>query len=272
MANAIRYLRHTGVMKVAMLLLVACAVAYEPLPGAAPPRYEVASIKPSNDNDPRYSFDIEPGGSLSAAGITIKRLLMTAYNVQGFRIVGGPAWVGSRRWQVQAKPDRAASPQQIRPMLRALLQERFQLRAHSETRKLPVYELVNDRGGAKIPAAKDTGSKPTVRVAPGAIELTNATSATLAGQLSYAVARPVIDQTNLAGRFDFALTWTPEPGEDGGPATSGLPPGSNQQTPSIGDAPSIFTAIREQLGLRLKSGRAPIEVIVIDDVRLPSRN
>ncbi len=237
-----------------------------------PPEYEVASIKPNTDNDFRFAFRIEPDGMLAAIGITLKRLMMTAYNVQVFLIVGGPGWVASRRWDLQAKPNRAASPDQIRPMLRALLEDRFQLHSHSETRDIPIYELVVDRKGSKVPTAKDTETRPIVRAATGSIELTNATSATFASQLSYALAQPVIDKTSLSGNFDFAIKWTPEPGEDGGPTTAGLPPGTQNQPASSLDGPSIFTAIREQLGLRLKSGRGPVEVVVIDDVQTPTAN
>lgn len=240
--------------------------------GAEPPKYEVASIKANTDGGLGYRFYIGPDGSLAASGITLRRLMMTAYNVQGFRIAGGPEWVGSSRWQVQAKPDRAASPDQVRPMLRALIEERFQLRTRSEKRQLPVYELVVDRKGSKVAAVKDRDAEPTVRIGNGLIQLTNAMSATFASQLSYALGQPVVDKTGLAGKFDFALEWTPEPGEDGGPETSGLPPGTRQEPPSSTDEPSIFTAIREQLGLRLKSGRGAVEVIVIDDVRTPAAN
>src|SRR5215471_12410948 len=110
-------------------------------PSIGSPKYEVASIKPNGDNDSRFTFQIEPTGPLAATGITLKRLMMTAYNVHGFRIIGGPDWVVSRRWDIQARPDRAVSPGQIRPMLRDLLESRFQLRCHPEKRRLPVYEL-----------------------------------------------------------------------------------------------------------------------------------
>jgi uncharacterized protein (TIGR03435 family) len=213
------------------------------------------------------AFQIEPGGTLAATGITLKRLMMTAYNVQDFRIVGGPDWVATRRWDVQAKPDRAASPGQIRPMLRALLERRFQLRSHAEQRELPVFELILDRGGSKVPRVKDIAAKADVRVGAGLIELTKATSATFASQLSYALGRPVIDKTSLAGEYDFALKWAPEPGEDGGPT-----PGAAEQPVSHPDGPSIFTAIREQLGLQIKSGRGPVQVVRIDDVQLPTPN
>jgi uncharacterized protein (TIGR03435 family) len=258
-------------MRAAILLLATTFVSYGQRSTEAP-KYEVASIKANTGHDFGLAFRIEPDGAVAATGITLKRLTMTAYNVQGFRIIGGPGWVASRRWDLQAKPNRAASPDQVRPMLRTLLEDRFQLHSHLETRKIPVYELVVDGKGSKIPTAKDTESKPTVRAATGSIELTNATSATFASQLSYALALPVIDKTSLSGNFDFAIKWTPEPGEDGGPTTAGLPPGIWEQPTSTLDGLSIFTAIREQLGLRLKSGRGAVEVVVIDDVQLPTAN
>jgi uncharacterized protein (TIGR03435 family) len=236
------------------------------------PKYEVASIQPNTDDDIRFAFQIEPRGPLTATGITLKRLMMTAYNVQGFRIVGGPDWVGSRRWDVQAKPDRAVSAGEIRPMLRELLESRFRLRSHSEKRRLPVYELTVDRKGSKIHPIKDSEAKADVRVGAGSIRLTKATVTTFASQLSYALGRPVIDKTGLSGQFDLALEWTPEPGEDGGPASAGVPPRANDQAAPPRDGPSIFTAITEQMGLRLKSARGLVDVVVIDAVEMPTAN
>jgi uncharacterized protein (TIGR03435 family) len=255
-----------------LILLLLAALGSYAQPVAEPPKYEVASIKPSADDDLDYGFRIEPDGTLAAAGITLRRLMMTAYNVQGFGIVGGPAWVASRSWDVEAKPDRAARPDQIRQMLRTLLEQRFQLRSRSEKRPLAIYELFVDHKGSKLQVTKDAESEPTVRATNGSIQLTNATSATFASQLSYALGRPVIDKTGLPRNFDFALTWTPEPGENGGPTTVGLAPGTSEQPPSTMDGPSIFTAIREQLGLVLKSGRGPVEVVVVDGVQMPTAN
>jgi uncharacterized protein (TIGR03435 family) len=258
-------------MKPATVLLMITLAGYAQS-GVEPPKYEVASIKPNTDGDFRFAFRIEPSGPLAATGITLKRLMMTAYNVQGFRIVGGPDWVVSSRWDVQAKPGGVVSPDQIRPMLRALLESRFQLHTHSEKRQLPVYELSVDRKGSKVQRVKDGETKADVRVGTGLIQLTKATAVTFASQLSYALGRPVIDKTSLSGEFDFALEWTPEPGENGGPTTDGLPPGASDKPASTPDGPSIFTAITEQLGLRLQSGRGPVEVIVIDDVQMPTAN
>jgi len=258
-------------MKYALLLLLTSLAIYGQ-PSPEPLNYEVASIKPTNDGDLGYTFRIEPDGTLAAAGITLKRLMMTAYNVQGFRIVGGPDWVASKRWTVQAKPSRAAASQQIREILRTLLEDRFQLRSHSERRKMLVYELSIDRRGPKVPRVKVSETEPVVRVTNGSIRLTKAQTATFASQLSYAVGRPVVDKTGLSGEFDFVLEWTPVPGEDGGPTNSGLPPGTPEQPASTPDGPSIFSAIPEQLGLRLKSRRGPVDVVVIDHVQMPMAN
>jgi uncharacterized protein (TIGR03435 family) len=258
-------------MRPATLLLVTAIVGYGQL-RLEPPKYEVSSIKPNADSDFRFAFRIQPDGSLAATGITLKRLLMTAYNVQGFRIFGGPDWVASSRWDLQAKPNRVASSDEVRAMLRALLEDRFRLRCHAESRRMPVYELTVDSKGSKLQRVKDAETKPVLRVAAGSIQLTKATPATFASQLSYALGQPVIDKTGLSGEFDFALQWTPETGEDGGPTTAGLPPGARDQPASTSDGPSIFKAISKQLGLRLKSGRGPVEVILIDAVQMPTPN
>lgn len=137
---------------------------------------------------------------------------------------------------------------------------------------MPVYELTVDRNGSKLPKVKDSETKPAVRAATGSIQLMKATTATFASQLSYALGRRVIDKTSLSGEFDFSLEWTPEPGEDNGPTTAGLPRGTPEQPASTRDGPALFTAIREQLGLRLKSERGAVEVIVIDDIQMPTAN
>ena len=243
-------------MKAAILLLMTILVGYGQ-PGREPPKYEVASIKPNTDNDSRFAFRIQPGGSLTATGITLKRLMMTAYNVQGFRIIGGPDWVAASRWDLQAKPDRVASPEEVRQMLRSLLEDRFQLRSHSEKRRIPVYELAVDRKGSKLQRVTDGDTKPVVRVTPGSIQLTKATPATFASQLSYAVGRPVIDKTGLSGEFNFAIEWTPEPGEDGGPTTAGLPPGTRNSPLQLRMGRRFLQRFQSNWGFASNPGAAP---------------
>jgi uncharacterized protein (TIGR03435 family) len=153
-----------------------------------------------------------------------------------------------------------------------MLKERFQLRTHSEKRDLPIYELMVDRKGSKLRIVDGSKTKEEIQTGNGSIRFTKATVATFASQLGYALGRPVINKTGLTGEFSFALEWTPVPGEDGGPTTSGLPPETPEQPPPTTDGPSIFTALAQQLGLRLKSGRGPIEVLVIDHAEKPDAN
>jgi uncharacterized protein (TIGR03435 family) len=238
-----------------------------------PPKYEVASVRPDTANDSRYSFLIERDGTMHATGITLRRLMMTAYQIQGFHFIGGPAWMSNKRWDVEAKPDRAASDKQVGPMLRGLLEDRFQLHVHTETRNMPVYELTPGPRGSKLRAVGDGDQvKLDIQTGPGFIRFTKATVGTFASQLSYALARPVVDRTGIPGEFNVDLEWTPIPGEDGGPHTSGLPDGTPEAAVSTSDGPSIFTAIEQQLGLRLRSGHGPVEVVVIDGVEMPSAN
>jgi bla regulator protein blaR1 len=259
-------------MRPAILLLMTTLASYGQRDTELP-KYEVASIKPNVDNDFRYVFRIAPDGTLYATGITLRRLMMTAYDVQGFLLIGGPGWVSAKRWDVQAKPGRPPlGTKEIRPMLRALLEDRFQLNVHSEARNMPIYELTVGPKGPKLHRVEDSKTKLDIRTGNGLIRFTKATVATFASQLSYALARPVIDKTGISGEFGFALEWTPFPGEDGGLATSGVPPGTPEQPASSPGGPSIFTAIEEQLGLRLKSGRGPVEVLVIDGAQMPMAN
>jgi bla regulator protein blaR1 len=263
-------MRRVGILANVVGLLVVAINLRAQSSDQKPFAFDVASIKPVSDADAPFRFRIEPNGTTAALGITVKRLLMTAYNVQGFRIVGGPAWVESQRWDVQATHEGVTSVEQIRQMLVTLVTDRFHLQTHRDRRTLPTYELVVERSGSKVPTTKDGNATPLVRVMPGSLQLTNATSATFASQLSYAVARSVLDKTHLNGRFDFTLEWAPLAGEDGGPTTAGLPPDANEPRHSASDSASIFTAIREQLGLRLKAARGPVDVLVIDHVEKPT--
>jgi uncharacterized protein (TIGR03435 family) len=157
-------------------------------------------------------------------------------------------------------------------MLRSLLEDRFQLRIHTETRNLPVYELTVGSKGPTLRKADSANVEPYIRTGNGFIRFTKATVGTFASQLSYAPARPVIDKTGISGDYSFDLRWAPAPGEDGGPATSGLPLGTPEPPVSNPDGPSVFTAIEEELGLHLRSARGQVEVVVIDGAQMPSAN
>jgi uncharacterized protein (TIGR03435 family) len=209
-------------------------------------------------------------------------LLGTAYRVQQFQISGGPDWIRADRFDVDGKADDPkAGFDQLRLMLQSLLQDRFKLRVHFETKVSPVYDLVVGKRGPKIKLSVDqtspdvNGPSPleatgpnhgAFRFGPGSM-IGNAVHLSLFTRfLSQRLDRQVIDKTNLSGRFDIQLRWTPDIGENP------LDLGGNTIPPADPSHPSIFAAIQEQLGLRLESTRAPVEILVIDHVEKPSAN
>jgi len=242
----------------------------------APKKFDVATIKPNADADDRFAYVGLPGGTLSATGVTLKMLIMEAYNVKAFQISGGPSWVGTARWDLEAKvdgvPGRLSSAQHG-TMLRALLEDRFQLKVRRETKEMPVFALLIGKGGSKL--APHTGEPPppgqAIRLGRGLVSIKKGGTALLVAQLERYLSRTVIDKTGLNGEYDYALNWTPEPGE-GGPESLGLPPDAAAPSPPATSGPSIFTALQEQLGLRLDSQKGPVEIIVIDGVERPSAN
>jgi uncharacterized protein (TIGR03435 family) len=256
------------------------------------PAFEVASVKPNKTGDQRVMIGIQPGGRFNASNVPLRMLLRQAFNVQEFQLVGGPDWLGSERFDVVAKaPEGDFNADAMRPMLRALLVERFKLAFHNETRDMPVYALVKARpdgklgpkltpasvdcsatgrrrGGGPPPAPPQPGEKPECgfmiglgRMSVGGMPISNLVQA-----LSPQVGRIVLDKTELPGAYDFELTYAPEPLGIGGP-----PPLLNGAPPPVDpNAPTLFTALQEQLGLKLDSQRGPVDVVVIDHVEQPT--
>ena len=263
-----------------MLGFVLAAIpVFAQLATPARPTFDVASIKPTGPNTPvTGGFGNGQGGGRNQ---TLKMLIASAYRVQEFQISGGPSWAGSERFDVEGKTeDRTADPDRLRLMLRSLMEDRFQLKLRRETTTQPVYALVAAKGGPKIrPAADQTspdvngpsppGAGPNrgaIRIGRGSLIGNAVTLSFLARWLSQRLDRLVIDRTTLSGRFDFQLTWTPDAGE----IVTG--PGGQMLPPAEVSGPSIFTAIQEQLGLKLESSKAPVEVLVIDRAERPSAN
>jgi uncharacterized protein (TIGR03435 family) len=233
--------------------------------------FEVASIKLSDPDDGRTLVQVLPGGGLRTSGATVKFLVSLAYDITMFNIAGGPSWVNSDRFSILAKANgfepEPYDPRQItqrqydsmreqmRPKLQTLLADRFQLQLHRETREEPVYSLVVGKNGAKLQPSKDFhglgGGKGQFKANGASMEM-------LAGALAGQLGRPVIDRTGLAGAFDFKLEWTPD--------------AAQADTAPVDAGPSLFTALEEQLGLKLQSTKGPAEVIVIDRVERPSEN
>jgi uncharacterized protein (TIGR03435 family) len=238
-----------------MRILVSLAAAAALFGQAPDPRFEVASIKP-NTASTSTSTGLRTGnGRLTVGNETLKRCIMGAFAVGPNQIVGGPDWIATDRFDISARADQPVnSDAVIMAMLRTLLAERFKLAAHRETREVRAYVLEVAKNGPKLQKA-EPGSASTQN-GRGTIEAKVITMTRFAEVLSRQLDFPVVNETGIDGIFNLTLQWTPESAK-----------------PSNADAgPSIFTAIQEQLGLRLTSRKAPVEVVVIDHVEKPSEN
>ncbi len=204
---------------------------------------------------------------------------MEGYGVKAFQISGGPSWVGSALWDLEAKVDGfpgRLSAAQLSTMLRPALEDRFKLKVGIETREMPVFALVIAKGGPKL--IPHTGEPvPSAerirmgRIGTGLLSVKQGRTAFLVGELQRQLDRTVIDKTGLDGEYDYTLTWAPEPGQ-GGRESLGLPPRPGAEPPAPADGPSIFTALQEQLGLRLESQKGPVKIVVIDGAEKASEN
>jgi bla regulator protein BlaR1 len=228
--------------------------------------FEVASVKPTEPSDKPGFLQTAPG-RLNLGGVTVKMLIQQAWAISGYRIYGGPSWLDSTRYNIAAKvPDGAGNLtlDQMRPMLQTLLADRFHLAAHREEKELPLYRLVVAKNGPKLNESAFSGA-PQSQMSTGQITDKKAGMDTLASQLGQQLGRFVSNKTGLKGDFDFHMEWTPDPGQN---------PGGDSDTPPLvgADGPSIFTALQEQLGLKLESGKGPVEVLVIDHAEKPDAN
>jgi bla regulator protein blaR1 len=205
---------------------------------------------------------MSPGGTLDYDNATLKTLLAFAYNVREFQIVNGPSWVNSEHYHVVAKADRSLSTDEYRVLLKDVLIERCALTVHSETKEQSVYFLRVAKTGPKLQANQGEGLQARGR--GGQLFATKVSTALLASLLAARVGRPVLDETGLAGEYDVKLEWDP--------SIEGTPSGTSAKDSEPQIKPSLFTAIQEQLGLRLDGGKGPAPVLVIDGVHRPSEN
>jgi uncharacterized protein (TIGR03435 family) len=236
-------------------------------------RFDVASVKPHRAVDETmFAYQFHEGGRFTAKG-TLRMLIRTAYRLQEFQVVGPRGWIDDEQFDVEGRAGRDATPDEMRLMLRALLAERFGLALRPERRDAPVYTLSvagAERGGRLKPAAEACPAACDVRFAPGRLSARGVTMTTLASELSWWVDRIVTDQTALRDKYDLDLEWTPDQVPQA-PAILSTP------EPPVGgrvdsNAPSIFTAVREQLGLSLEAGRGEVEVFVIERAERPAAN
>lgn len=279
------------------LLLFTCwvpAVTLAQQP-AGSPAFEVATVKVNASGPgPSFGLMVLPGGRVFAQNLPLRDLIRAAYGLEDAQLEGGPGWIRTTRFDIEARAGGEVMVDTARAMARGLLAERFRLAAHTETRQLAIYELVMARtdrtpgrslrasgkecAAVTLPAGLPPAPPPPAGggtpLTPGAFQCS---SGLLPGHLSLRgvnmtafasvlwrrlLQRPVIDRTALAGQFDIDLTYLPEL-----ETINGRPASENPALPAqILGAPSIFTALQEQLGLKLESARGPVDVLVLDRV------
>jgi bla regulator protein blaR1 len=280
--------------------------------GQPNPQFEVASIKPNKSGDMRVMMSVQPGGRFTATNVTLRMMIRNAYQLQEFQITGGPSWIADERFDIVAKaetgdqmgdPFRAeqtGQPSRGQLMIRALLAERFKLVVHNEEKEMPIYALVPARSDGKLgpqlkasevdcaaivaaararggrgpmgpPPDPGRGGPPPqcgIRIGPGNMAVGGSPMSQVATSLSMFAGRIVVDKTGLAGSYDFTLTWTP----DQMPGAGQRPPGAPEPPPIDPNGASLFTAVQEQLGLKLDSQRGPVAMLVIDRAEHPTEN
>jgi uncharacterized protein (TIGR03435 family) len=237
----------------------------KPMALGADPDWEVATVKESNPDDTRGQHISMDGRHLMLLDTTVEQFLLLGYSVQESQLAGVPEWAKTTKWNVDGITDVEGMPslKQVQGLIRKILTERFGLKLHPEQRELAVFALRPAKGGPKLVAntsdpngllEQQNGSSGGRHVE----SLKNTSMAELALILQFHVDRPVVDQTGLKGRYDFKLQWA----LDDAPTTE----------PAADAPPGLFTAIQDQLGLKLEAVRAPAEVLVIDTVEKPGAN
>jgi uncharacterized protein (TIGR03435 family) len=233
----------------------------------ADPAYEVVTIEPSDPNDGQRGFQTR-GRRVLAVNETMNDLISFSYGIHIRQIAGGPPWFATDRYYIEGVPDAVGEPnlKQFRSMMQKLLANRFNLKVHNEQRELSVYALTVGKSGPKMTRSLgNPDGPPDDEFSRSAwMKETNTTMTEFTKALQYVLDRPVVDHTGLTGRWDFRVQWTPDESQFGGM----VPPSSGN--PSV--APGLFTAIQEQVGLKLELVKALAEVLVVDHVEKPSAN
>ena len=258
-------------MRAAWLVVAALATAQ-----TLPPAFEVASVKPSASRDAAMRINW-PRGRFSAVNVTTRQFIQAAYVLQPFRLEGGPAWMNADRFNIEATVNIDVSldttrgmPEPIRLMMQRLLEERFMFASHWETKSKTVYALVRATpsrsagpnlqkssvdcrslfNAVRRGAPASTLAPCSNQSSPGRIKAGGLLLAQFADMLTSTLQQLVFDRTGLDGGFDIELAWSPDPTVDGGP--------------------SLFTALQEQLALKLEATKAPVDVLIVDRLLKPS--
>ncbi len=271
-----------SLLAAACALAIASPIAIGLLRGqAATETFEVASVKPADPAATGAALNMLPGGGLRASNVTLQMLITFAYRIQAYQLSGGPSWVGSERFEILGKP--AASPNAkplnalsdsereqvldlIRARTRALLSERFQFVVRHESREVSGFVLVIDKAGIKFKETTFPPDYQRIGGPPGDLNVEGVGMKTVATVMSQITGRPVEDKTGLTAKYDFHLKFVP--------ATNATPPspdGTDSAAPDP-EGPSIFTALREQAGLKLEVTKTTIDHLVIERVEKPAAN
>jgi len=245
--------------------LAAAAVA---IASAQGPAFDAASVKVNQSGSPDSTIGIIPGGAYRAINTTLARIIPDAFGVMPFQVTGGPAWLQTERFDINARPPADARPDQLPAMLQALLVDRFALKSHRDRQERPIYALtlVDAGSGPKLtPSSLDCDQQEAdKKLTPecqsqigigrggGQLVMKGRGLALLARTLGSVVGRIVTDQSGLTAKYDIELKWS-----------------AGDAAASSND-PEIFSAVREQLGLQLKAATGPVEMVVIDSVDRPS--
>lgn len=273
-----------GARRTCLWLLIGCSSwcgAQIVQPAGPGPAFDVASVKLNTSGDTPWQIRIPPGGRVTATNATLRALITSAYQIQDFDLEGGPGWVATDRYDIEAKVSGSPEPPEILRMLQTLLADRFKLVIHQEQRQRPMYTLTVSPGGPRLESPHDQCNARFVQTAPDqpicngfrysaadvargrSVRGFSVTMDRFSYFLSRELGRAVVNKTELNGSYDLTLKWTPANLANNGP-----------DLPDPGDpgSPDIFTAIREQLGLRLAAERGPVPTMVIDSVERPSAN
>ena len=243
----------------------------KPMAADANPAFEVATIKPSRPEAQGKGIGVN-GHQITTRNTSVSDLITFAYNLHARQLTGGPSWMETEKYDLQAEPDTPGAPndRQVKMMFQKMLADRFKLTFHRDKKELTVYTLNVAKTGSKLKQSdSDPNGLPTLGLRGlGRLFTRNASMADFASLMqTTALDRPVVDQTGLTGKYDFTLDWTPDESQFGGRGGQAPPPADNAEVP-----PDLYTAIQQQLGLKLESTRAPVEVLVIDRVEKPSEN
>lgn len=241
------------------MLVAAAALAQQPS------KFDVVSIKPNTSAGNNTTWRFGGTGTFTGENVPIRFLIMTAFRIKESQLTGLPGWTDGAKYDIVAKSEVKLTQEQIYGMLQSLLTDRFQLNYHHTKKTMPVFAMVRAKGGLKVTASKDG---PCPLPAPNycgqwysgrnQMNGTRLMMAQLADGLTFNLDRIVVDKTGYNKTFDMKLTWSPDPD-----------PGDKTDVP---EGPSLFTAVQEQLGIRLEASKAPVDIIVVDHVEKPTEN